>query len=150
MTTLQPASTQTSTRKLIAIIAPNLLGEDDRELDTDTLRTVLATYTALKQVETPQKHASVATFEISENFFIAIRNSMQIEYGPIFYGTRIVHDASEGVTYLCLTSRQFRTYLAEYTKSLQDATATAITHLNALTEETAILKPLLSLLDTPG
>lgn len=144
-----PASTQQSTRKMIAIIAPNLLGPEDRELDSDSLRTVLATYAAIKRVEdTSLGNSNVSTLEISENFFKYIRYNFQVEHGPIDYGTRVVHDAPNGTVYLRLTSNQFRKYLADYSIFITKALKDTIDHLNSLTEETTTLKPLLQLLET--
>lgn len=145
VTTSNPSPLQRSSRKLVAIIAPNILGEDDRQLDTEALQKLLSTYAALTASD-EHHNANVVTVEISENFFGRISSTYQIEHGTLEFSSRIVVVPDEATVYLCLSSAQFNRYLSLYAQALSRDTAQAISHLNALTEESVKLKPLLGLL----
>lgn len=137
-----------STRKVIALVSPNILPPEDTQLDADTLREILKTYAQVKRLDDLNtEDTSVTSFEVSEHFYTFIRNKYILAHGVLTLVAHAAHDEDTGTDYLCLSTAQFKHYLAAYKAALDDARYAQVEYLNALTEEIATLKPLLSLLD---
>lgn len=140
--------TTRSTRKVIALVSPNILPPADALLDAESLRDILKTYAQLKRLDDLNTaDTSVTSFEVSEHLYTFIRNQYTLAHGVLTLAAHASYDEDTGTDYLCLSTAQFKEYLAAYKAALDEARTAQVEYLNALTEEIATLKPLLSLLD---